>query len=34
MEPGKTLLARGLGLIAAHPAIVAGSLTSTPPFAG
>ena len=33
MEPGKTLLARGLGLIAAHPAVAAGSLTSPPPFA-
>jgi uracil-DNA glycosylase len=33
MEPGKTLLARGLGLIAAHPATLAASLTSTPPFA-
>jgi uracil-DNA glycosylase len=33
MEPGKTLLGRGLGLIAGHPAVVAASLTSTPPFA-
>ena len=34
MEPGKTLLARGLGLIAAHPAIAARSLTKAPGFAG
>ena len=33
MEPGKTLLTRGLGLIAVHPAVTAGSLTSAFPFA-
>src|SRR5580698_960925 len=33
MEPGKTLLSRGLGLIASHPAVAAASLTITPPFA-
>jgi len=34
MEPGKTLLARGLGLIAAHPAVGARSLTHESGFAG
>jgi uracil-DNA glycosylase len=34
MEPGKTLLARALGLIAAHPAVAAGALTREGPFAG
>jgi uracil-DNA glycosylase len=34
MEPGKTLLARGLALIAKHPAITARSLTKTRAFAG
>ena len=33
MEPGKTLLGRGLGLIASHPAVAGGPLTSTPRFA-
>jgi uracil-DNA glycosylase len=33
MEPGKALLSRALGLIAAHPAVAAGSLTRPPPFA-
>jgi uracil-DNA glycosylase len=34
MEPGKTLLARGLRLIAAHPAVAARSLTKAQGFAG
>jgi uracil-DNA glycosylase len=34
MEPGSTLLARGLGLIAAHPAVAGRSLTKAPPLAG
>jgi uracil-DNA glycosylase len=34
MEPGKTLLAQGLALIAAHPAIAARSLTKAQGFAG
>jgi hypothetical protein len=34
MEPGKTLLARGLELIAAHPAVAARSLTKAQSFAG
>ena len=34
MEPGRTLLARGLGLIAAHPEVAARSLTKPPAFAG
>jgi uracil-DNA glycosylase len=34
MEPGKTLLLRGLGLIAAHPAVTARSLTRAPGLAG
>jgi len=33
MEPGMTLLARGLGLIAAHPAVAARSLTHAAGFA-
>ena len=33
MEPGRGLLARGLGLIAAHPAVAARSLTPAPGFA-
>ena len=33
MEPGKTLLARALGLIAAHPDVAARSLTKPPSFA-
>jgi uracil-DNA glycosylase len=33
MEPGKTLLARGLALVAAHPEVVARSLTKAPAFA-
>jgi uracil-DNA glycosylase len=34
MEPGRTLLARGLGLIAAHPAVSGRSLTKARAFAG
>jgi len=34
MEPGRTLLARGLGLIAAHPAVTGRSLTKARAFAG
>jgi uracil-DNA glycosylase len=34
MEPGKTLLARGLALVAAHPEVKARSLTQAPAFAG
>jgi uracil-DNA glycosylase len=34
MEPGKTLLAQTLRLIAAHPAVAARSLTPGPPLAG
>jgi uracil-DNA glycosylase len=34
MEPGRTLLARGLGLIAAHPAVTGRSLTKRRAFAG
>jgi uracil-DNA glycosylase len=33
MEPGKTLLAQGLGLIAAHPAVTSRFLTPAPHFA-
>jgi len=33
MEPGRTLLGRALGLIAAHPAVGARSLTHAPRFA-
>jgi uracil-DNA glycosylase len=34
MEPGKTLLAQGLGLVAAHPAIAGRFLTKARAFAG
>jgi hypothetical protein len=34
MEPGKTLLARGLALVAAHPAVAGGALTRAPRMAG
>ena len=34
MEPGKTLLGRGLALIASHPAITGRSLTKARAFAG
>ena len=34
MEPGRTLLARGLGLIAAHPAVAARFLTRASGLAG
>jgi uracil-DNA glycosylase len=34
MEPGRTLLARGLGLIAAHRAVAGRSLTKAPSLAG
>ncbi len=34
MEPGKTLLGKGLSLIAAHPAVRARSLTPSGPLAG
>jgi uracil-DNA glycosylase len=34
MEPGKTLLARALALIAAHPAVTGRTLTKRPAFAG
>jgi len=34
MEPGRTLLARGLALIAAHPAVTGRSLTQARAFAG